>query len=217
MKYTNIPDYFFRKFCECETYDIRQYITNKEVKIKLNKIEPENFPNWFMNYKNLRGLQIMGWAFFAGGMTSLIMFIVLIALAYSTQNSYFSIDLWKACWIFFAFFIFLAIILFPSLYLSSFLKYRSYNKMFLKKYTTIFKQMQQEGYIEKDLIKYPNTLQMAFFSRKQWKEKQNKQLKYYCSWFGLLSLEKFFYDYNRQQFPINMNFPFDNWFICYCM
>ena len=41
----HIPDYFFEKFCESETYDIRQYITNKQVKFDLSKINPQHFPN----------------------------------------------------------------------------------------------------------------------------------------------------------------------------
>ena len=75
--------------------------------------------------------------------------------------------------------------------------------------------MQKEGAIEQNLDEYPLTLQMAFYSRKEWKEKSNKHLRY-CSWFGILSLKKFFYDYDKQQFPINMHLPPNNWFINFC-
>ena len=157
----------------------------------------------------------MGWAFFAGGLAALIMFIVIVTLSFSEPNAF---PAWStAAWFFLAFFILLTLIIFPSLYLSSFCKYRTYNKIYLKKYTLIFMQMQNEGYIEKDLSKYPDTLQMAFYSRRQWEQNPNKKLKYYCSWFGLLSLYKFFYDYSKQQFPINMKLPFDDWFVGFCI
>ena len=39
--------------------------------------------------------------------------------------------------------------------------------MYLKKFIAIFKQMQTEGYIEQDLSIYPDSLQMAFYSKRE--------------------------------------------------
>ena len=60
VQYDNIPDYFFKKFCEIETYDIRQYITNKQTKFDLSKTQATRFPSWFLNFKYLRGEQMIG-------------------------------------------------------------------------------------------------------------------------------------------------------------
>ena len=59
------------------------------------------------------------------------------------------------------------LIAFLVLYFHSFFRYKSYNKAYLNKYLTIFKQMQEEGAIEQNLDEYPLTLQMAFYSRKE--------------------------------------------------
>ena len=216
MSKYNIPDYFFEKFCECETYDIRQYITNKQTKFNLSSAQPQHFPSWFLNFKYLRGEQFIGWALFAGAIVGAIYFITLISLACTHLTSQWHIYLWRSCWFFFALVIVL-LIMFVALYLHSYFRYQLYNKTYLKKYLTVFKQMQTAGYVEPDLSKYPETLQMAFYSRSEWKQKKNQVLKHYCQWFGILSLEKFFYDYDKQQFPINMNLPFNNWFLDYCL
>ena len=57
--------------------------------------------------------------------------------------------------------------MFVALYLHSYFRYQLYNKTYLKKYLTVFKQMQTAGYVEPDLSKYPETLQMAFYSRSE--------------------------------------------------
>lgn len=212
IKY-NIPDYYFEKFCENESYDIRKYIKNNQTKFDVTVTYPSQFPSWFLQFKYLRGYQLMGWAFLTGGLISLLFFITLISLAYTHLQSSWYIYLWRSCWFFFALFIVL-LILFLAFYLYSFVRYNLYNKTYLNKYLTIFKQMQKLGAIEQNLNQYPLTLQMAFYSRKEWK-KANKHLRY-CSWFGILSLKKFFYDYDKQQFPININLPFNNWFAHFC-
>ena len=61
--------------------------------------------------------------------------------------------------------ILLGIILFPAFYLHSYFTYQKYNQTYLAKYIQVFKQMQQQGYIDKDLSKYPLTLRMAFYQR----------------------------------------------------
>ena len=212
----HIPDYFFEKFCESETYDIRQYITNKQVKFDLSKINPQHFPNWFMNFKYLRGYQIMGWAFFGASLLFLIYLFFCLGMSFNPHSCFYH-SFWKSGGFFLGLIIILGVIAFPSLYLHSFFQYRLFNKMYLKKFIAIFKQMQTEGYIEQDLSIYPDSLQMAFYSKKEWKQKSNKKLKHYCSWFGILSLAKFFYDYDKQSFPININLPFDNWFADFCI
>ena len=216
VQYDNIPDYFFKKFCEIETYDIRQYITNKQTKFDLSKTQATRFPSWFLNFKYLRGEQMIGWALFAGSLVSLIFLFFSLGMSYDPLSSLYH-AFWNAGGIMLALTILLGVILFPTLYLHSYFTYQKYNQTYLAKYIQVFKQMQQQGYIDKDLSKYPLTLQMAFYQRNKWRKLKQKQLKYYCSWFGLLSLEKFFYDYNKQQFPINMNLPFDDWFVYFCV
>ena len=119
-----------------------------------------------MNFKYLRGYQIMGWAFFGSSLVFFIFFFYIFGMSFNPNSSFYHL-LWQGGGIFLALTIILGVIAFPSLYLHSFFKYRLYNKIYLKKFTTIFKQMQTDGYIEQDLSKYPDTVQMAFYRRKE--------------------------------------------------
>ncbi|MBQ3621742.1 hypothetical protein II941_03035 [bacterium] len=44
IKY-NIPDYYFEKFCENESYDIRKYIKNNQTKFDVTVTYPSQFPS----------------------------------------------------------------------------------------------------------------------------------------------------------------------------
>ena len=75
------------KFCENESYDIRKYIKNNQTKFDVTVTYPSQFPSWFLQFKYLRGYQLMGWAFLTGGLISLLFFITLISLAYTHLQS----------------------------------------------------------------------------------------------------------------------------------
>ena len=212
MSLYHIPDYYFEKFCETETYDIRKYITNHNNKYQLDKKQATSFPYYWDKTKKERGLQIVGWGFFLCGIMTMIFFIACIIYSKTSPNhddidvpiAWFAFTLMIICWL----------VLFPLFYFSQKYKYIKTSKQLLPNLIKTFQDMQNKGYIQQNLSLYPPTLQMAFYSAKEWKSTQKYHLRY-CKWYGYLSLLKFFYDYNQQQFPINEQTSYKNWFISY--
>ena len=212
MSVYHIPDYYFEKFCEIETYDIRQYITNQNNKYELDEKQATSFPFYWNKTKKERGLQIVGWGFILTGIIGMIFFIA--GMVYSkTSPSHNDINV-PVAWFGFAMMAISWLVLFPLFYFWQKHKYIETSKHLLSNLRKTFQNMQTKGYIKKELSSYPQTLQMAFSSRIQWRKNQDHSIRY-CCWYGYLSLLKFFYDYNQQNFPINNQIPFKNWFIKY--
>ena len=96
------------------------------------------------------------------------------------------------------------------LFIISWFTYHSYNKKYLPALKSLFNKMQTEWYIEKDLTKYPESLQMAFWEYYwfDWSQDSNHYLHHWVCWYGFLALKYFFYEYDQLVFPINQS---DKW------
>lgn len=83
---------------------------------------------------------------------------------------------------------------FDFVFLISLLVFHYYNKKYLAPLKSLFSKMQTEGYIESDLVKYPESLQMAFWEHHwfDWHKDLNHCLHHWVWWYGFLALKHFF-------------------------
>lgn len=196
-----------------ESYDVRHVITNKKDKYNLEAITTNDFPTFFFKIKKLCGLQFFGKSVILGlGISFFIIFIVFISIFSNNYQSYLSVI--GVIWSMFGLGIFFLFIAYPLFAFSPLIIFHSYNKKYLPILKSIFKRMQTQGYIEKDLAKYPESLQMAFWEYKwyDWHRNLNHYLHHWQSWYGLVALKYFFWAYNNLKFPIDEASKWNSWF-----
>ena len=195
-----------------ESYDIRQVIINKKDKYDLKELSANDFPAFFFKIKKLCGCQYFANSVISAfGITFLIVFIVFIGIFTDSYQCYLSV--FAAIWTMFGLSIFF-ILAYPFFFFGPMIAFNSYNKKYLSKLKSIFVQMQNAGYIEKDITKYPESLQMAFWEYRgyDWHRDLNHYLHHWKSWYGVASLKYFFWAYDNLQFPIDEKSKWNSWF-----
>ena len=194
-----------------ESIDIRKLIINKQEKFNVSSANPSEFPTLFNKFRHVCACQ--WWAntiVLAIGITFFVLFIAFISIF--TGTTY-----WTeigAIWTFCALFIFFLVLLYPSLiFLADFVGH-FYNKKYLASLKSLFLKMQHEGYLEKDIHKYPDSLQMAFWdgSWYTWHQDPDHYLLHWKLWYGFLALKYFFWAYDNLKFPIDETIKWNSWF-----
>lgn len=196
-----------------ESYDLRKVIINKQTKFDVSMTSPQTFPNFFYQFK--RNCETQYWANSIILGIGIALFTLFIISAGTLSNPYWIyLKFLGLIWGFFATGTFFLFLLYPCMIFVPYLIFRSYNKKYLPSLKKVFLTMQQEGYIEKDLSKYPESLQLAFWehSLHAWNADFNHYLRHSKSWYGLLALKYFFFAYDNLKFPIDDNTKWINWF-----
>lgn len=149
----------------------------------------------FLSIKKISALAFYDWIFILWlGIASLIGFFFVLGLLSQTSQMYLlSI---AVIWGYFTLPVFF-ICLYLIFYLIPFLTFRWYNKKYLNQLKSVFLKMQTKGYIEKDLAKYYESLQMAFWQYHwfDWHRDLNHYLRHWHSFYGFLALKYFFWAY----------------------
>ena len=192
----------FEVFAVDKNYNILQLITNKQHKYDVNIASPSDFPVFCHKIKILSVINFYNKAivlWFAVGFW--ISFLITIGLFANSYQAYLSAL--GIIWGLGAVTFFLTFIIIPVLFLIPFLSFHSFNKKYLSTLKSLFKKMQAEGYIEKDLNKYPESLQMAFWEYHwyDWHQDLSHYLHHWVWWYGFLALKYFFYEYDKLVFP----------------
>lgn len=195
-----------------ESYDIRQVITNKKDKFDVRSANASNFPTYFMKAKKLSPIMfyakvMVAWVSIASWFS---FFLILGICAQTYQQYLFSINV---IWGIFSLPLIFTI-LWILMYFIPFATFHSWNKKYLQNLKNLFIEMQQKGYIEKDLSKYPESLQMAFWQYHwyDWHKDLNHYIRHWSWYDGFLALEYFFYAYSCQSFPLDENAKWISWF-----
>ena len=196
-----------------ESYDIRQLITNKKDKFDVSSSNPNDFIQLFNKIRKLSPIifydQMLVFWF---GIGSIFGFIVTLGCCAQTTQMYLS-NL-GLVWGIFMIPCSLLFIIFPILYIIPVSIFCSYNHKYLKQLRALFQTMQNEGYIEKDLSKYPESLQMAFWPYHwyDWHADLNHYIRHWSWFYGFLALKYFFWAYDNLQFPIDEKQEWSSWF-----
>ena len=194
-----------------ESYDIRKVIVNKQKKYDVSFTNPNDFPKLFHKFQLICNCQTFANMLVLGvGITFLIMFIIFISefIDYWLYPSQMQAIWWCLAVAVFCFIIYLVLVFLPLMVGHSF------NKKELPTLKALFVKMQTEGYIEKDINKYPDSLQMAFWPYHwyQWHQNVDHYLVHWRNWYGFLSLKYFFWAYDNLKFPIDETKPWNTWF-----
>ena len=195
-----------------ESYDVRQIIINKNVKYDVSSVIPNNFPDFFYKIKKISPLAfydkiLISWL----AISSLIAFFFILGILSQTYEMYLlSINI---IWGYFSlpvFFICLSLIF----WLIPFINYHSFNKKYLSQLKNLFIKMQKGGYIDSDITKYPESLQMAFYEYHwfDWHRDLSHYLRHWVSYYGFLALKYFFWVYNNLEFPVDEGAKWVSWF-----
>ena len=194
-----------------ESIDIRPLIVNKKDKFDVSSANPNQFPDLFNKFRHLCACRFYSSIVLGFAISFLIMFIVFASTFTHSYAMYLTQK--GAIWTFLALAIFFSL-LWPPLYFLPIIVGRSYNKKYLASLKSLFTTMQNQGYIEKDLTKYPDSLQMAFWQSSwfKWHQDLNHYLLHYRSWYGFLALKYFLWAYNNLKFPIDEISKWDCWF-----
>lgn len=210
--YVSIYDPTLDIFRVDESYDVRQVIVNKKEKYDVSSANPNDFLTFFFKIKKLSPLifydkVVVFWF----GISILIGFVIILGCCAHPYQLY--LESLALIWVFFALTVFF-FVLYLVLYFLPFATFHSYNKKYLQSLKKLFKKMQDEGYIEKDLSKYPESLQMAFWEYHwyDWHRDLNHIICHWSWYDGFLALKYFFWVYDNLNFPIDENAKWICWF-----